>query len=331
MGNESDEQWGKRLFNQRYELIGSTVPGDGNGFHDRISFDMRHNVHSRRDERYDHWLYIVYFRDLLNSFDPQLRGRVNPGLDYELINCTENYANTIKKYIAGRGYHYRSEILDFLSHLSKWLINDGKVILEFVSWFDNDDRTFYAFELKKLPLRNVKERRRFILYEGEDESGTLKKVKIPKEKCIVINWPRELGGYKSYTNTVEKILKLGAKLPSIEDTISLEPGKILARGKRWDESFNRYVSPWGMLHPDKDLTEFYKEYNYLKIRKTGILCMSSLHDGLDQVVRKLNTALQENASIVEKSDYYSITKHTKINTQWMQGEISFPTANEYLK
>lgn len=331
MAKESNDIWKKRIASQRFELIGSTVPGEGNGYHDRISFDLHPSTWREQDKKYDHWLYTVYFRDLRGSFDPQLRNRLNENLDFTLDNCSENYLRTFNKYIAGGGYHYRSEILDLLSNLSKWLIYDGKVILEFVSWLDNENKEFYAFELKHLRFKNIQEKRRYIIYKGQDEGGLIKKVKIPKEKCIVINWPASLGGFKAYQRTVGKILKLGSKLPPMEDVATLEPGKILARGKVWDDQFNRLVAPWGMTNPDKDLTEFYKEYNFLKVRRTGILCMEVIQEGLNQIVKKLNAFLNEDAKVTIKSDYYSIKKYNDISSQWMNGEISFPKANAYLK
>ncbi|NOT73412.1 MAG: hypothetical protein HOP08_00690 [Cyclobacteriaceae bacterium] len=331
MDNELEDKWKRRILNQQFPLIGSNLPGEGNGYHDRVSFDLNYNQSTNSDDRYNHWVYFVYFRDLINSFDPELRQRFHENVNFDLINCSENYRDTFKRYIAGQKYHYQGEILDAFSTLLKLLIQHGRIILEFVSWFDNETSDVYGFELKILPFKNTIIRNKNVQFEGIDRDGTTRKVKIPKNKCIVIDWPKKLGGYKGFSETINKVLSLGPKTPPISDVATLNPGTILARNKKWEEEFNRLLAKWGLTSVPNDLTEFYKEYNNLKIRSTGILCIEAILVGLNQVVQKLNIVLGEQASLVETSDFYCSVKHEKITQQWLNGTISFTTANSHLR
>jgi hypothetical protein len=331
MAKELSDTWKKILFHQRFPLIGSTVIGEGNGFHDRLSFDIPYIQRQVQASRYDHWLYVVYFRDLLNSCDPKLKERLENEVKFEILNCSEGFRSTLIKYISGGQSHYRGEIVEFVSEALKYLLHDGRVIFEFVSWFANDDKQFYAFELKRLPIKNLVEKRTYYSYQGTDPSGSITKVKIPKQKCITIDWPNELGGLKQYNKTVSSVLGLGPKIPSTEDTVNLDPGVILARRKNWDKKFSQFLAPWGLMNPDGGLTEFYKEYNSLKVRRTGIFCLGSVIQGLRQLVRVLNEKLDEKASLSLTSAFYDITRYEVVNAKWLKGEIGFKEANAYIR
>lgn len=80
--------------------------------------------------------------------------------------------------------------------------------------------------------------------------------------------------------------------------------------------------------PDKNLTGFYKEYNSLKVRQTGIFCTEEIVGGLNQTAKKLNSILNEEAGFDVRSDYYSVTKHHEISAQWMN---QFYHSKQYIR
>lgn len=338
METNSEELWKKRLINQKFELIGTSEPGEGNGYHDRISFNSPHRLNSSRD-RIDasHWLYTVYFRDLSNRLNPKYsldRGE-SFHKSFELKNCSKNYKKTFYKYLNASERWADAQLLTTLGDWSRDLIYRGRVILEFVSWYDNKTGDFYAYQLKNLNLSNCKIKGKQLHYSGvkQNDSGVIKdvEVKIPINKCIIIEWPKQLGGYKDYKKTVDSILNMGSKIGSIEDDFKLDPNTKLKEMQDWNFNFNKKVSSWGIMHFNENTTDFYKQYNAFKLNETIILCIESLIEGLKQLVFILNKKLSEEAYIAFDSEQYKIDRHIEVKNNWLKGDLSFKEAATFLE
>lgn len=338
MENNLNELWERRLFLQKFPLIGDSTPGQGNGFHDRVSFDVPYHLKYRK-KHYDpqNELYSIYFRDLANFLNPQYRK--DRGKSYndalKLLNCSENYKNTLMKYL-GSSNRWRDE--GFLDVLGKWgdsLLYHGKVIIEFVSWYDNQSKDFYAFELENVDVDHTQSRSQYIRFIApyQDEHGQTaeKKVDIPLSKCVIIQWPQALGGYSNYLKKVESVLSIGSKLSPLNTLENYDPAKSLARMKEWDIKFNKYIYEWGATNPLKETTEFFKEDNFFTLKETLIHCNTALIDGLSQIVSILNKKLNENARLEFSHPEYDLKKCIENRDKWNKGEMSFKEANEFLR
>lgn len=326
--------WTKRKNRQKYPLIGSSNKNDsGNGYHDRIGFSIPYHLLNFERNRYNNWLYSVYFRDLINFIDPSLKVRIGKvPFAINIKNCSENYENTFLKYLSDDWYN---DIL--LTTIGKWaqeLVHTGRLILEFVSWYDREEDFFYGYELKIVDSNFSKLKKSDIIFEAptlKDNNELEKKsIKIPLSKCIVVEWPKELGGIKSYEDIVSKVLELGDKHDGVSQSID-KPISIIEKMEKWDTEFYKLTNLWGHLHPPEKTTEFFKNSNFFNLKGTIIYITYALIGGLEQLTKKLNSVLDENARIEYNPQDYDVTKYLNTRKRWFNGELSFKEANEYLR
>jgi hypothetical protein len=340
MADDLEDLWGNRLYNQQLSLIGTTKPGEGNGFHDRISFDIPYHLQSQNNQSYQpthHFNTSIYLRDLSQRLNPTYNKDLGSIINDVLIlnNCTENFQNTFLEYLgATSGWRRYDEILEVMGIWSHQLVYQGIVILEIVGWYDNKSANFYAFELKRLDLANCTFKKDHILFSApvQNEEGEINNVsvEIPKSKCIVIEWPKELGGIRSYEKAIRSMLKVDEKYRSLEQENYMNPGKSLENMKARDLEFNRLISDWGAIHPPENTTDFYKQYNFFNLKGTLLHCTYALIDGLNQLISLLNAKLSEEAMLSLNDENNEIKKFESMKSKWLKGELSFKESSDYL-
>ncbi len=335
MGKISDITWKEILSNQQFPLIGTNKPNEGNGYHDRISWGINYMFYRNRDSKHiNNSFYNVYLRDLGNYINPNLTSRELFEKGFKIENCTDNYYNTFLKYFSKDKYY--SGIKSLLRKLGDWgdyLSYHGRVIIEIVSWFDNKTNQFYGFELKQLDEAFCAETKNYIIYNAptgiNNQKKEFKKIKIPKDKCIVINFPSELGGYNGFKQKEKDILKLGDQFKIFKD-----PGESLAYMKSWNKNYNKnynkILSDWGIHNRDNNTTEYYKELNAFRFNYSVLLCINAVINGLKKVTEFLNQRLIENAYVVFDIERFNVEDYKKIWGQWEKAELSFKEANNFL-
>jgi hypothetical protein len=335
MAEPSEDLWKVRLDRQRWPLIGSNIPGDGNGYNDQLSFELpHHRLRDQEDQYRLYWLYTFYFQNLSAFLSPSFgNGKkfVGEGLTFQ--DCTENYLRTFYRYLDPNNDWRRLDLGRELSDWSERLVFNGRVIFEFVNWFDNDDGIFYGFELQYLDSDRCEVCDEFVVFTGPEEleDGTLKdrSVKIPRSKCIIIEWPKERGGYKGYLKTVQNVLNLGdihGNWKNLKD----EPGKLMENTTNWEFAFEKALSHWGTHSPNKLTSEFYKESVFFTYKGTLIYCLLSCINGFEQIFNLLNQQLGENGKVIFNHPLVDPEKLKDLEKQWLSGQLSFKEANEIL-
>jgi len=338
MASNLEELWIKRLTNQKSFSLGSPSFNNSQvGFNDRLSFDVPRN-HLRKNEntKYDHWLYAVYFRDISNYLNPSYR---NSKLKFEqsikLSNCTKYFKETFYKYIDNSSRWDRNNLLEVLGNWGNKLLLYGQVLNELVGWYGNDSNDCFAYEIEPLELSFCNFSKDIIEFKApklkDDHKSEISIANIPVNKCIIITWPKELGGVLKYQEKTNAILALGNKIPSIDESVKLQPGEMVRKAKAWEMDFDRLISEWGNNHPNEETTAFYKEYNYFLLKGTLIYCTHAIIGGLKQIVSILNTKFGEEAMLSFEDDDFSIEKYLDYRDKFLAGKLSFTEANEYLK
>lgn len=232
MVQNSEEIWTEILNNQNHDLIGTTIPNEGNGYHDGLSWHVPYHQNKEyNEELLSNTFFTIYLRDLGLFMNPSLSKKEKFEANFEIINRTNNYYKTLIKYLPSRGYRHYGDVLDVLGQWGESLSHEGRLVFEIINWYDNKSSRFYAYQLNLLKNEYCKIGRKKITYKAPFKSKgnnvTLKKVKIPKKKCIVIEFPEELGGYKGFQKKIKLIKGLGSQhLFSIND-----PGKSLEHSK----------------------------------------------------------------------------------------------------
>jgi len=325
------DTWERILRNQRLPLIGTNEPNNGNGYHDRISWQPPIHRNKEFDNEFLHsTFHSIYLRDLGLFINPNLsrKNKFEKGL--KITNRSENYYNTFLKYLLNNDYHYRQE--DLLYELGKWgeyFSHQGRLIFEIVGWYDNESAQFYAFQLKYLDIDYCKINKNYVIYNAphkvDENKEIYKKVKIPKSKCIIIDFPSELGGYKGFNEKVKQIKKLGSKFNHTEN-----PENSLTHMQNWDNQFNRIISDWGASNKIENITEFYQELSIFRFKYMVISCTHEIISGLKQLVDYLNIKFSENAKVEFDIQQYDKNYFKNMQNKWMCGELSFKEANDFL-
>ncbi len=332
MVQNSEEIWNEILNNQSRELIGTNEPNNGNGYHDGISWRIPSRPQMNFDDEFRRsTFHSNYLRDLGLYADPSLRKKGNFETGLTVENCSKNFFNTFIKYFTASSYHYRSgNILRKLGEWGKNVCYDGRLVFEIIGWYDNNSTQFYAFQLNQLNIKFCKVKKNNIVfnapYKLDGDKELYKKVKIPKSKCIIIEFPSELGGYKSYLNKVKEMKKLGNRFSVTENS-----GDDLNHMKNWDKQFNRIVAEWGASKNIEDVTEFYQELSALRFSYTGICCLHEVVNGLNHLIKYLNSKLKENARVDFNIPMYDKQNVKEIQNKWLNGELSFKEANELIR
>jgi len=338
MESSLEELWKIRVTNQESFSLGSSSYNDiGIGFNDRLLFNVPHNLlRQKENKKYDHWLYSVYFRDISNYLNPSYRNNKSKfEQSIKLSNCTEYFKKTFFKYIDNSARWDRNNLLEVLGNWGNKLLNYGQVINEFVGWYDNDTKDCFAYQIEPIEVSYCqisKDKYEFKapkLIEGNKTK--IKIVEIPIGKCIVITWPKELGGISRYQEKTNTILALGNKIPSMEESIRMQPGEMVRNAKEWEMNFDRLISEWGNNHPNEETTPFYKEYNYFLLKGTLIYCTHAIIDGLKQIIAILNNKFGEEGILSFQDDDFNIDKYIDCKSKFLSGKMSFTQANEYLK
>lgn len=327
----SAEIWEEILFNQSLPLIGTNEPGNGNGYHDGVSWRMTFRPNKDVDENlYSNQFFSIYLRDLGHAVNPSYSysDKFEKGL--KISNCSQSYLDTLLQYLTNSGYYQSNELLRILGHWGESLCYHGMIIIEIIGWYDNASSQFYGFELNQLDLDYCQIQKDDIIYnapyELNENKEIFRKVRISRSKCIIIEFPADLGGYKEFKRKVEKIKKLGDKY-NYKD----QPGASLAHMKNWDKQFNKIVSDWGASNKIEDVTDFYQILNVLRFNYSVISCVHEIVDGLKQLIGYLNVKLKENATIEFSINHYDKKEYKNIQSKWMKGVLSFNEVNQFIK
>lgn len=275
-------------------------------------------------------MHNIYLRDLGLNADLGLRDR-KIGDGFGIINCTENYKIILSEGLnRGKQWGHRTDILHEIGYWAKAVCEDGRVIFEIVSIFDNQSHHFVGFLLRHLDNSFCKIKNGHVIFEApfadDDRIKNTKKVKIPLTKCIVIDFPQEKGGYKGFLRKVSQVLALGEQF----ERFNLQNSSAsLERIQKWDREFKRITSDWGNNHLD-DCNDYYQLMSLFRFNYTALLCTVQAMNEFRKLLLYLNGKLNESAELVFTVDRYNTTHFLRIQQEWANGKMSYKNARDFL-
>ncbi|NJW52445.1 hypothetical protein [Salinimicrobium oceani] len=314
----SEGLWKEIRFHQKLPLLDHTqVSGKGNGFNDRLSFESDRVFESKEENFLDRSKFkTIYLRNLANRADPSLSKERMFTESIKFENCTDNFIKTILLY-SQRG-HYRNDYTVITRAIGDWvknLIYNGRVIIEIVSWYTNDTKQFYGFELIVLDINKCKIRRKNVLFSAL-KNGKIEKTKIPKSKCIIIDFPKELGGNQEFKRKSKKIEKLG-----MDNLFNVEnPKESLEYSKNWDKQFDKIISDWGWMNRRENISDFLYAYQLLNFNNSALQCCYACIDGFKYLVSFISSKLNENA-IFEISGFLDRSFYTELLEKFTKDQL----------
>lgn len=272
----------------------------------------------------------IYLRDLGQNANLGLKER-KIGESFGIINCTENYKTILFEGLSrGNQLGHRFTILHEIGGWAKDACRDGRVIIEIVSIFDKESHQFIGFLLRRLDNSFCKKSNGYVIFKAPfnyDDSTTItKKVKIPLSKCIVIDFPKEKGGYKGFRRIESRVLALGEQFEPFNPE---NPSASLERTRNWDREFKRITSDWGNNHLD-DCNDYCQMLSLFRFNYTALLCTVQAMNEFRKLLAYLNDKLNENAELFFKVDRYDTNHFLRIQHEWANGNMSNKEAREFL-
>lgn len=334
----SDEVWKEILNRQNFPLIGTNEPNNGNGYHDAISWQIpfRNPVFKQNESVSDSFntFRTVYLRDLSNDLQSGFQRKEKIVGELKITQCSNNYSNTFEKFIS-KGSYSRNDFVNELGEWGKYFAYKGRVIFEIIGWYDNNTNQFYGFDLRRLDTDYCKVTNNYVIYDApfkqKGDKVINRKIKIPKEKCIVVDFPKEFGGYKGFIKKDQQILKLGNRFSFDINPQNLQ--KNFESSKEWERQYHKIISDWGtsaFTHIE-DVSEFSKELNFFKYRYMVICCTHEIINGLKQLIEYLNKKLFENAEVEFNVKEYDKDYFKSMLNKYLTGELNLKEAVDFLK
>jgi hypothetical protein len=310
----SEELWEEIKIYQKLPLIDHTqVSGKGNGFNDRLSFEFDRVLKSKEEDFLDRSKFkTIYLRNLAHRSDPSLSRERKFTESIQFKNCTDDFLKTILLY--SQPNHYRNDLTVITRTIGNWvkdLVYNGKVIIEIVSWYTNESKQFYGFELIPLNIDSCQVKRKNIYFSGL-KNGKKEKIKIPKSKCIIIEFPKELGGFNEYSRKSKKIEKLG----KVDN-----PKESLESSKNWDKQFDKIISDWGWMNRRENISDFLYAYQLLNFNNSAIQCCYACIDAFKYLVSFISSKLNENATF-EISGFLGKNFYKELIDKFTQDQLS---------
>lgn len=272
----------------------------------------------------------VYLRDLGQIADLSHRDR-KIGKGFEIINCTDHYKTILLEGLnRGKQWGHRVTILQEIGGWAKDACRDGRVIIEIVSILDKESHQFIGFLLLRLDNSFCKKSNGYVTFNApfnNDESTTkTKNVKIPLSKCIVIDFPKEMGGYQGFRRMESRVLALGEQFEPFNPR---NPSASVERTRYWNREFKRITSDWGNNHLD-DCNDYYQLLSLFRFNYTALLCTVQAMDEFRKLLAYLNNKLNESAELLFNVDRYDTTHYLKIQHEWAYGNMSNKNARDFL-
>ena len=322
------ERWNKIQSHQAAPLIGTKKPNEGNGYHDRmIAKDSYYAQAERKD--YDSWIYSVYLRDLAQLIDPSYKTDEGESImsKFKLSNVSAEFNSTLNLYLSKE--RWKSPFVNLASNLTNSLLYHGRVVIEIVGWFSNEDDLFYGFQLNEVDERKCKFQDSELIYQA---SMGEEKLSIPLTKFVIIDWPDELGGYQNYLEVVSRAIRSKKHEKNAFSSITNNnPSEALKLMKKGDLDFNQAIMQWGTNNLPEGVTEFFKQCLNIRLKLTTLYCLEVIFNGIEKIIKTVGDKFGEKPVIDIEELKKEIVAFEELNDRWVKGDVSFKEANAKLK
>ena len=263
------------------------------------------------------------------------------------VQCTlepedEDIRELLVEFFPSYRHRYNDDfneiILAAILFIANYLVHHGYLVLELVTYSDYNDNKYYSLE--NIYGADVKIENDFILQTvHEDAAGQLKikePIKIPKDKCFVIDFPNVLGGKKKYLEFLSDFKELGKQTPMLRyfnNPLNGKPGYDLSEHQKLhDLELWKKSKMFNWHHRggyEKYFSGYYSIYRHLMFKKSQIV----LRDYIIENLKKIITVFSEKIGTKTELKIEGLITLEKVDekiSEWKSGQLKPNSINEVL-
>ncbi len=258
--------------------------------------------------------------------------KLNPSNKYledVLINLFPSYHNSYGNT------DFKNSIKEAIQDIVSQLVYNGIVVLELYSTIDNQEKPLY--KLTELEGIKIKIRNNFIEQVLKNEAGENEVINIPKNKCVVIEFPDKLGGSKKYKQFLSKYQYLDNMDPMniFSNKIYNTPNyNVSEHRKIYDIELWRKSKPYSWHHRsnlgyNKLFSGYYSQYRTLKFMKTRVILRDYIIQELNKIIIFISKKLQiKEVSSIEIDGMITLDKINHVLDDYKNGKIGWKTISD---
>jgi hypothetical protein len=294
---------------------------------DRISLWYHTNIREKSEHHSS-----MFMEDFYQNIVP-LYGEANESVQCELVPEDEKLYQEFTKLLPTLRTRYENDfkfsVLGAIHYIANYLVNQGFIILEFVTIKEFDDSVSYNLvsvtgEKIKFSRKNIFQ---FIPEDAAKEYNIAEPIKIPRDKCYIIEFPKSLGGKKKYTKFLKDFRYLGLKSPLMSffnNNLKTSVGYDVNEHQRLHEIEMLKKSKLYNWHHrginNKSFSSYYDVYRRLHFSKTKIILRDFIIDELKKIIEDISEKI-ENKVELTINGLISQQDIDVILSQWNTGEL----------
>lgn len=269
------------------------------------------------------------------------------GSKLEAVTCrlepdNKEIMKSLYELLPSHRQHYRSSfneiILETIEYIAQHLVNRGFLVLELVKHIDVNESEFYKLEtvygkdikIKKGILTQI------IPDEVAQELGK-NEIDIPLNKCIVIEFPKSLGGKEKYLQFLKNFRELTKQSPMMNffnNPLQGQTGyNLTEHQKLHDIELWKITKKYNWHHREsggEKFSGFYHIYRHLLFRKNKIKLRDYVVEELQKIISTLSELIFEQKSELKIEGLLTIDIVEEKLEQWKTGELDPKTISDVL-
>ncbi len=303
---------------------------------DKISLNYHTNTYDT-PEHYSHMFIEDFGRNVVTIYGSKL----------EAVTCrlepnNKEIMKSLYELLPFHRQHYcpsfNDIILKTIEYIAQHIVNRGYLALEIVKYKDVNKREFY--KLETIYSKDIKIKKD-ILTQIIPDDATLElgknKIDIPLKKCIVIEFPKSLGGKEKYLQFLKDFRELAKQSPMmnfLNNPLQGQAGYNLTEHQRLHEiELWKITKTFNWHHREsgsEKISGFYHIYRHLLFRKNKIKLRDYVIEELQKIISTLSELLLGHKAELKIEGLLPIDKVEEKLEQWKTGELDPKTISDVL-
>jgi hypothetical protein len=231
-------------------------------------------------------------------------------------------------YSSSHQSDFKETIIEVIQLIQNHLIYHGRIVFELISETKENNLSYYLVNVQGV---NLKKRFLDIKQTTQGGNGNLESTNIPKNKCIIIDFPEFLGGRKKYLKLLSDFDVLDSNVP-----IHIFKNKLIDSSPYYDSmnhhkkmeiELRRISKPYKWHHRDNlgnnDLfSQFYSNLKTIEFMKTRAQLRDFIIEELNKTIKFVSNKIElGTAPIIKFENIVSIEELDEIINDYKIGKI----------
>lgn len=241
---------------------------------------------------------------------------------FSQLHCQRQY------YSPSRQNDFKETIIEVIQLIQNNLISNGRIVFELISETKGNNLSYHLVNVQGISL----EKKLFNIKQiTKGDNGKLQSTYIPKNKCIIIDFPEFLGGRKKYLKLLSDFNVLDSNIP-----LHVFKNKLIDSSPYYDSmnhqkkmeiELRRISKPYKWNHRDNlgnnDLfSQFYSNLKTIEFMKTRAQLRDFIIYELNKTIKFVSNKIElGTAPILKFENIVSIKELEEITNDYKLGEI----------